>query len=566
MTLGDYFKGPKHKANAARLESELRITQQQSQVDVLTLQTLQTSYDNLVEKAREVELQRKMTASRLEAELHALHQQSQADIQTEQAKHADLKAKAREIELLHKAHVAQMEAELQAHRQQSHDDILAMHAKYNELEAKAREIGLLDLLAVQELIRVEKSRLTNVQMEVTTTQSELQAARSKLQSVQQQILGTEDIVLMESFALYEPKYQFTNSIDYKNRLLVIRAEQKETARNLSAVVDSWEDGESWDVVGEYLTKAEWKKLRKNSAKLALRSFNSESEYCIDNVKFSNLDKMEDRIRRSFATCNKLLEATHVEWQGLVLEQKLDELYLAHEYQVTRQKEKEAVRQAREDQREQEKLENEIREARAKIEKERRHFTSALQKLELRLGAAIDPQERMELQTRIDELSTQNSQLDEEEKLLDYREQNARAGYVYVISNIGAFGEGIYKIGMTRRLEPMDRVDELGDASVPFRFDVHALVFSENAPALEAKLHSHFATGRLNKVNGRKEFFRADLRQIESVIRANYDAVVEVVHAAPAEQYRESIRLTMPLESIQTAELIELRESKIVRSQ
>ena len=125
----------------------------------------------------------------------------------------------------------------------------------------------------------------------------------------------------------------------------------------------------------------------------------------------------------------------------------------------------------------------------------------------------------------------------------------------MISNIGAFGQGVYKIGMTRRLEPIERVDELGDASVPFRFDVHALVFSDNAPALEAKLHAHFAAGRLNKVNGRKEFFQADLKEIEAVIRANYDAVVEVIHAAPAEQYRESLRLTMPLDSIQASELV-----------
>jgi len=134
-----------------------------------------------------------------------------------------------------------------------------------------------------------------------------------------------------------------------------------------------------------------------------------------------------------------------------------------------------------------------------------------------------------------------------------REQNAKAGYVYVISNVGAFGEGIYKIGMTRRLDPMERVDELGDASVPFWFDVHAMVFSENAPSLEAKLHERFSTGRLNKVNGRKEFFRADIREIEAVIRANYDAVVEVVHEAPAEQFRESLRMAVPSEAIQAAE-------------
>ena len=449
----------------------------------------------------------------------------------------------------HKANAARFEGELQAHRQQSQADMQALQAKYDDLAAKAREIGLLDLLAVKMQIQVEETRLASVQAQVAATQTDLEAASSQLLDVQQQILGAEDTVQLESFALYEPKYQFTNSIDYKNRLEVIRAEQKETARSISAVVDSWNHEAA------ELTKAQWKKLRKDALKLALRSFNSESEYCIDNVKFSNMAKMEERIRRSFETCNKLLKAVDAWWNDIVLERKLQELYLAHEYQMKRQEEKEAARQVREDQREQEKLEKEIREARAKIEKERLHFTSALQKLQLRLRAANDQQERDDLQTRIDELSNQNSQLDEEERLLDYCEQNARAGYVYVISNIGAFGDGIFKIGMTRRLEPMDRVDELGDASVPFRFDVHALVFSDNAPALEAKLHSRFAAGRLNKVNGRKEFFRADLKEIEAVIRANYDAVVEVIHAAPAEQYRESLRLGMPLDSILTFERI-----------
>ena len=443
----------------------------------------------------------------------------------------------------HKANTARLEAELQA-----------LRAKYDELAARAQEIGLLDLMVVQQQIRAEKSDLAGVQSMVEAAQADLDAARSQLQLVQQQILGAEDTVQLESFALYEPKYQFTNSIDYKLRLDEIREDQKQSARGLSAEVDAW------DSYAVELTKAQWQKLRKDALKLALRSFNSESDYCVDNVKFSNVDKMEERIRRSFETCNKLLRAIDAWWNDIVLERKLQELYLAHEYQIKRQEEKEAARQHREDQREQEKLEKEIREARAKIEKERRHFAGALQKLQLRLAAASDQQERDDLQARIHELSSQNSKLDEEERLLDYREQNARAGYVYVISNIGAFGEGIFKIGMTRRLEPMDRIDELGDASVPFRFDVHALVFSDDAPALEAKLHSRFGAGRLNKVNGRKEFFRAELHQIEAMIRANYDAVVEVTHAAPAEQYRESLRLSLPVESIRSSERIALGET------
>lgn len=305
---------------------------------------------------------------------------------------------------------------------------------------------------------------------------------------------------------------------------------------MSATVDSWE---SYAV---NLTASQWKKLRKDTLKLAIRSFNSESEYCIDNVKFNNIEKMETRIRRSFETCNSLLKMVDAWWKESVLERRLKELYLAHEYQVKRQEEKEAVRQAKEEQREQVKLEKEIREARLKIEKERQHFTAALQKLQIRLAASNDEQERKDLQKRVDDLSNQKNKLDEEERLLDYREQNSKAGYVYVISNIGAFGEGVYKIGMTRRLEPMERVDELGDASVPFKFDVHALVFSDNAPALESKLHTHFASGRINKINGRKEFFRADIKEIERVIRSNYDSVVEVIYSPPAEQYRESIRM------------------------
>lgn len=438
----------------------------------------------------------------------------------------------------HKAHAERLDSELKS-----------LRAQHDQLLSTAKEVGALDLVTVQRRIKDEEAALAAVQTQIALTQSEVLAAKSKLQELQKQILVAEDSIELESFSLYQPKYQLTNSAEYKARLDELREDQKAGLRRLNAEIDAFEVG------AMELTKAQWTKLLKDLAKLARRSFNSEAEYCIDNVKFNNVEKMEQRIRKSFETCNKLLKVTQMWMTDRVLELKLNELYLAHEYQVKRQEEKEAARQAREDQREQEKLEREIREARAKIDKERRHFTSALQKLKLRLAAAVDQQERDDLQARIDEITAQNNKLDEEEKQLDYREQNARAGYVYVISNIGAFGEGIYKIGMTRRLEPQDRVDELGDASVPFRFDVHALVFSDNAPALEAKLHTHFAAGRINKINGRKEFFRADLKEIEAVIRANYDTVVEVVHVAPAEQYRESLKHTMPLEAIHASELV-----------
>lgn len=420
-----------------------------------------------------------------------------------------------------------------------------------EQAARQKREALKKLQADHEERMVQMRRdLDNQQVKVMATHTnernkiaaELISLRAELTDTKRRLVDAQEQELLESFSLYEPHFSFTNSAEYKERLDEIRAIQKESVKSISATVDSWESG------GAELTKAQFKRLRKDILKLSMRAFNSECDNCIDNVKFNNIDRMETRIRKAFDTCNKLLETCDVFWKEGVLERKLDELRLAHEFQVKRQQEKEEARQAREEQREQEKMEREIREARAKIEKERKHFRAALASLHTRLASASE-EDKADIQARIDELNTQNSKLDEEERVLDYREQNSRAGYVYVISNIGAFGENIFKIGMTRRLEPMDRVDELGDASVPFRFDVHAMVFSDNAPALEAKLHNHFAAGRLNKVNGRKEFFRADIKAIESVIRANYDKVVEVVHIPPAQQYRESLLLTLPREAM-----------------
>ena len=141
-----------------------------------------------------------------------------------------------------------------------------------------------------------------------------------------------------------------------------------------------------------------------------------------------------------------------------------------------------------------------------------------------------------------ELETQLGEIDVAIKDLDYREANQRAGYVYIISNIGAFGENIYKIGMTRRLNPQDRVDELGDASVPFNFDVHAMIFSDDAPTLENALHKAFEDRKLNMVNQRREFFNVTLDEIKEVIKKNFDKTVEFIDIPDAEQYRESLKL------------------------
>jgi hypothetical protein len=315
----------------------------------------------------------------------------------------------------------------------------------------------------------------------------------------------------------------------------LREEQKKLIKENRAV----QANENWTVNG---SKVEGRKMVSDMKKLLLRSFNNECDFCVDNVKFNNIEASVKRIEKSFEQCNKLGRVMDASISPLYKKWKDDELHLAYEYQKKKEEEKEESKRAREELREQQKLEKEIREAREKIAKEKKHFSAAAKELEEKLKNASDEKERELITKNLNEIKGQLAELDKEEKVIDYREQNAKAGYVYVISNIGAFGEGVYKIGMTRRLEPMDRVDELGDASVPFSFDVHAMIFSDNAPELEAKLHEHFYNNRVNKINDRKEFFKADIKEIEKVIKDNYNKVVDVVKEAPAEQYRESLLL------------------------
>ena len=205
----------------------------------------------------------------------------------------------------------------------------------------------------------------------------------------------------------------------------------------------------------------------------------------------------------------------------------------------KQEEKEAQKAARAEMREAAKLQKEIEAQRKKIEKEQTHYQTAYEKLLKQLESSPDDADLIQKKS---ELETQLQDIDKAMKDIDYREANQRAGYVYIISNIGAFGENVYKIGMTRRLDPQDRVDELGDASVPFNFDVHAMIFSEDAPALEAKLHKAFEDRKLNLVNQRREFFKVSLDEIKDVVKNNFDKTVEFVEVPDADQYRISLKM------------------------
>ena len=215
------------------------------------------------------------------------------------------------------------------------------------------------------------------------------------------------------------------------------------------------------------------------------------------------------------------------------------MHLAFEYQCKKQQEKEDLKAVRAEQREQARIQKELDEQRRKIEKEHTHYQTAYEKLKSQL---LKNPNDADLIKKREEIENQLSDIDNALSNIDYRQANMKAGYVYVISNIGSFGENIYKIGMTRRLDPQDRVDELGDASVPFKFDVHAMIFSDDAPALEAALHRAFEDKKVNMVNHRREFFHVTLDEIKEVVKNNFDKTVEFIDVADAEQYRISQRM------------------------
>jgi len=247
--------------------------------------------------------------------------------------------------------------------------------------------------------------------------------------------------------------------------------------------------------------------------------------------------MEKRINKSWEALNKLSSSQTVEITPAYRSLKLQELYLVHEYQEKVYEEREEQRRIREEMREEERAQKELEKAKLKAEKEEQSYQKALEKARAEVEQAVGSKHE-KLQHKIEELQRRLEEAHANKERALSRAQMTRSGHVYVISNIGSFGENVYKIGMTRRLEPMDRVRELGDASVPYRFDVHAIIYSEDAPTLENQLHNMFQHRRVNLVNRRKEFFEVTLDEIAEAVHEHHGEI-EFVRVPEAEESRKT---------------------------
>ena len=398
------------------------------------------------------------------------------------------------------------------------------------LSEDAKDIAKLNdkKMALNKEIKNLDSILNNKKDEQKNIEDQLSAIKEKIKEKESKLLTLDDDILVQDFGIYKPLFDFANSSKYKDKLTEIRNQQKACIKNKSAATGS----KDWSVNGD---KRKGSKMVSDMQKLLIRAFNSECDELVNKVKYNNVDAILKRMTSSRDAISKLGTIMNVSITDKYFNLKVEELHLALEYAIVKNDEKEAAREARAQQREAERLEREIAEQRKKAEKEQEHYQNALDSILKQIKENSEPSQ--DLLDKKAELEAQLGKIDKAMKDLDYREANQRAGYVYVISNIGAFGEDVYKIGMTRRLNPQERVDELGDASVPFNFDVHAMIFSDDAPALENALHKAFENKKVNMVNQRREFFHVTLDEIKKVINDNFDKTVEFKDVPDAEQYR-----------------------------
>lgn len=385
----------------------------------------------------------------------------------------------------------------------------------------------------QQDIQNLESACRNYGSRITQLNAAVNQLDAEIKDKQRQIAIFNVELTLYEYGLYKPTFEFANSDLYKDKLASIRDAQKQCIKSDRAATGAT----NWEVNG---SAAKGKTMVNDTKKLLLRAFNVECDDIVANVKVSNLDKSVERIYKISDQISKLGKTMSIAITPYYINLKIDEVKLALDFQQKKAEEKERQKELRAQAREEAKVQKEIEEERKRLKKEQLHHENALASIIAQIAKNGENEDLLEKKELLEK------QIADAEKAIanvDYREANRKAGYVYVISNIGAFGENVYKIGMTRRLEPYERVDELGDASVPFNFDVHAMIFTEDAPGLEAALHSAFESKKVNKINQRREFFAVTLDEIKSEVRKNFDKTVEWIDIPEADQYRQSIMLT-----------------------
>ena len=380
-----------------------------------------------------------------------------------------------------------------------------------------------------ELIKSEET----LEEKIHSLRSERNSVSEKLSELKSQLVTVEHDFDLQQHGLYEPLYDFGTAQEYKERLKNIRDAQKQLFREKTAITCTIQ----WTVDG---SRREGKKMTTEKIKLMANAFNGCCDSVISKVKYSNVSSIEKKINKAYTDINKLGATQRCSISSEYLHLKLDELHLVHEYQEKLQEEKEERAEIARRLREEKRAEKELEKAKLLAEKEELNYQKALEEARKEFeGAAMDNRKNTDkLREKIIKLEQRLSEATGNKLRALSRAEVTRSGYIYIISNIGSFGKDIYKIGLTRRLDPEDRIRELSGAAVPFKYDVHALIFSEDAPSLENALHGAFEEKRVNLVNKRKEFFNCSLEAIKKVC-LKHETGVKFFDMPVAEEFRKT---------------------------
>lgn len=361
------------------------------------------------------------------------------------------------------------------------------------------------------------------QGQVNQFDAEIRQRTERISKLKQQESAVMNEIVVKQYDYSD--YDGLSSEECRSQLSLLKMREKDNIRNGNYVIISSQDA---------------KKRSNDNVKQILRCFNCECDNILLALSVKSVDSCRKKIITSYESLNKLFSSDGIQLKKEILEDKLDELSLVYTYELKKEEDRQRQREIKEQLLEDERACKEIERQKQKLEKDQQQCNNEINKLMKYLQAAQGDIEKQLYADKIQQLEERKEELEKEKETVMEREANARAGYVYVISNIGSFGEGVYKIGMTRRLEPMDRIKELGSASVPFEFDVHAMIFSQDAPALETALHRAFEKQSVNRINLRKEFFRVSLDEIEKTVKENFNNTVTFTRVPTAREYNATL--------------------------
>lgn len=364
-------------------------------------------------------------------------------------------------------------------------ELEAQNAQLAALVARPQGMDNSALTAERDGLTREIAKLS---LDAIRKRADLADLERRLQVIRTQIQSTEGEAELHDVGVYRFRHRLEDAVAYKGELEALKDAIKATSKPGFGVTGA----ANWHVDGSY---AKGQTMVKEISKLMLRAYNADADHAVRTMRPYKLDSALTRLDTTRSTITRLGKTMHIEISDHYHQLRRSELELTADYLSKVEQEKERQRELREKQREDRKVEEEIARKQAQLNKEQQRWDVAVRQLEAKGDTSGAIQARTQL-------TSVNAAL----AGLAHRRDNLRLGHVYVISNVGAFGHRMVKIGMTRRLEPEDRIRELGDASVPFKFDKHALILSEDAVELENWLHRRFRDRAVNRVNTRREFY------------------------------------------------------------